>query len=73
MTPPKIKQAPIRLTEWQHPESYYKRECLRYQGLYNTMLAENRCYRRRMAALRRSFDRMRAETSKKGRKAVSEG
>jgi len=73
MTPAKIKQAPIRLTKWEHPDSYYKREYLRYHALYNTMLAENRCYRRRMAALRRSFDRMRAKTSEKARNAVSEG
>ena len=31
---------------------YYKREYLRYQRLYNTLLAENACYRRRDAALR---------------------
>ena len=31
---------------------YYKREYHRYQRLYNTLLAENACYRRRNAALR---------------------
>jgi len=73
MITPKINQAPIRLTKWEQPDSYYKREYLRYQALYNTILAENRCYRRRMAALHRSFDRMRTEPSEKGQKGVSEG
>ena len=40
---------------------YYKREYLRYQRLYNTLLAENACYRRRNAALRGKLTEMRHE------------
>ena len=40
---------------------YYKREYMRYQRLYNTLLAENACYRRRNAALRGKLTEMRHE------------
>lgn len=73
MIPPKIRQLAANLADKLTTEGHYKREYLRYQGLYNTILAENRCLARRDAALRGLIGSMRHEHGEKARKAVSKG
>jgi len=73
MMPPKIKQLAANLADKLSMEIHYKHEYLRYQGLYNTILAENRCLARRNAALRGLIGSIRRDYSEKARNAVSEG